>query len=154
MKLTTTTIFGLSLLFFGSVAQATLSPLSVRAESITNQTKQTIDLLDAGKFVTSEGQTAPTTGSAIVFTINGQQFVQLSQDFSTANGPDVEVIIYEHNSVPVSIEGTGEYVSLGQLNEFEGRQRYAVPDDVDISQFGSIGIWCEQFDVTFGYLSL
>ena len=90
----------------------------------------------------------------MIIEINGRQFVQLSQDFSTASGPDVKVILYENSAVPVSIEGTDEYVTLGLLDGFEGRQLFEIPEGVDVSRFSSVGIWCEQFDVTFGYAAL
>ncbi|MEL6223195.1 MAG: DM13 domain-containing protein [Cyanobacteria bacterium J06627_8] len=154
MKLKEIATFGLSLLLLGGVGPMVVSPVAVRAESLASNAKQASTVLESGTFVTSEGQSDPTTGSATIIEMNGSQFVQLSGDFSTATGPDVEVILYEHADVPVSIEGTGAYVSLGQLTEFEGQQLYAIPEGVDIAQFDSIGIWCEQFDVTFGYASL
>ena len=154
MKLNKLATLSLSLLLFGGGTYAAFAPLPVWAESATTQTKQTIALLDAGRFVTSDGQNDPTTGSALIIEINGRQFVQLSQDFSTASGPDVKVILYENSAVPVSIEGTGEYVTLGLLDGFEGRQLFEIPEGVDVSRFSSVGIWCEQFDVTFGYAAL
>ena len=154
MKLNKIATLGFSLLLLGGVSQITFAPLPVRAESTTAQTQQDMAVLDAGQFVTSEGQNSPTTGSALIIEMNGRQFVQLSRDFSTASGPDVKVILYENSDVPVSIEGTGDYVTLGLLDGFEGRQIFEIPEGVDVSRFNSVGIWCEQFDVTFGYASL
>ncbi|MFT6453937.1 MAG: hypothetical protein ACJAY6_000814, partial [Yoonia sp.] len=49
---------------------------------------------------------------------------------------------------------TSEWVSLGQLKGNIGDQTYSVPDGVDLSDYGSVIIWCEQFGVLFSPASL
>ena len=39
------------------------------------------------------------------------------------------------------------FVDLGRLKAFKGSQNYAVPAGVDIAQYKSVVIWCEQFGV-------
>jgi hypothetical protein len=74
--------------------------------------------------------------------------------FRLNNGPALEVILYEHAEIPLNIEGTGRYISLGVLQQVSGTQDYLIPADVDISQFGSVGIWCQEFDATFGFATI
>ena len=39
------------------------------------------------------------------------------------------------------------FVDLGQLKAFTGGQNYAIPDGVDLKNYKSVVIWCEQFNV-------
>lgn len=39
------------------------------------------------------------------------------------------------------------FVDLGRLRAFEGSQNYAIPRGVDLAEFPSVVIWCEQFGV-------
>jgi hypothetical protein len=55
--------------------------------------------------------------------------------------------------VPKSgIRSSGEvkdtlFVDLGRLRAFKGSQNYAIPDGVDLKDFPSVVIWCQQFGV-------
>ncbi|MEO0489103.1 MAG: DM13 domain-containing protein, partial [Cyanobacteria bacterium J06659_2] len=40
------------------------------------------------------------------------------------------------------------------LESFDGAQRYAIPETVDVDAFNSVVIWCEEFNVTFGYAAI
>ena len=76
-------------------------------------------------------------------------------DFQVTNGPDLEVWL---SSVPDPQSSRevldGEWVSLGQLKGNIGDQNYTIPADVDLSQFQSVVIWCEQFSVLFSPATL
>jgi Electron transfer DM13 len=37
------------------------------------------------------------------------------------------------------------FVDLGRLRAFQGSQRYAIPAGLDLREFQSVIIWCEQF---------
>jgi hypothetical protein len=47
-----------------------------------------------------------------------------------------------------------DYVTLAPLESFDGAQRYEIPATINPSDFKSVGIWCRQFNVTFGYAPL
>ncbi|NEQ63853.1 MAG: DM13 domain-containing protein, partial [Moorea sp. SIO4A1] len=47
-----------------------------------------------------------------------------------------------------------DYVTLARLQKFSGAQRYAIPDDLNLDEFGSVAVWCRRFNITFGYASL
>ena len=44
---------------------------------------------------------------------------------------------------------SSDVVSLGSLQAISGRQEYALPAAVDLTRFGSVVIWCADFDVGF-----
>ncbi|MFD3939267.1 DM13 domain-containing protein [Streptomyces sp. NPDC058611] len=45
-------------------------------------------------------------------------------------------------------------VSLGKLKGNKGDQNYTLPPDLDLSQYTSLSIWCDRFDVSFGAAAL
>lgn len=102
-----------------------------------------------GQFVTVE-QDHATTGTATLVATNGQQYLEFDAAFDTARGPAVEVILYKGAAVPVNI-AEGDYVTLAPLQSFSGAQRYMIPAGVDLNDYQAVGIWCREFNVTFGY---
>jgi len=105
-----------------------------------------------GQFVTVE-QDHPTTGTASVVTENGQTYIIFDEAFSTATGPDVQVVLYTEEEVPVNLEEE-DYVTIAPLEGFDGGQRYLVPSNIDVDEYEAVAIWCREFNVTFGYAPL
>jgi hypothetical protein len=92
-----------------------------------------------------------TTGLArIVELEDGARFVRL-EGLDTSDGPDLRVYLTDQ---PVSddwgVWDDGEYVDLGALKGNVGDSNYRVPDDVDLSGFRTVVIWCRRFTVGFG----
>ena len=84
----------------------------------------------------------------------GGHEIQLSE-FQVTNGPDLEVWLSAHPD-PVSSSDVAEnqWVGLGQLKGNIGDQAYSIPADVNVSDFQSVVIWCEQFGVLFSPAAL
>ena len=114
------------------------------AQTVTAKT-----LLTSGQFVTVD-QSHATTGTASIVEKDGQRILKFDGDFDTARGPAVQVVLYKGDSVPVSLD-EADYVSIGDLKSFEGAQSYVLPADINLSDYGSVAIWCAEFNVTFGY---
>lgn len=148
------TILSLSVVALASIP-ATLVNADVfnseAARPIRTSQIQTAQLA-SGMFTTVE-QNHPTAGIAQIVEEGGQRYLEFSSDFTTAEGPDVEVILYRGDQVPVNL-AEGSYISIAPLQSFDGAQRYAIPGNVDLAEFGAVGIWCEQFNVTFGYATI
>lgn len=113
---------------------------------------QAKEMMRSGSFVTTE-QDHPTTGKATLITEGGKSYLEFDRAFTTANGPDVQVILYRGNQVPVKI-AKKDYISLAPLKGFSGSQRYEIPDNVNLDDYEAVAIWCRQFNVTFGYAKL
>ncbi|HSM71434.1 MAG TPA: DM13 domain-containing protein [Anaerolineales bacterium] len=89
-------------------------------------------------------------GQALVYQLaDGSRILRL-QDFEVDNGPDLHVYLVPIDPVPdsVGVEIPGS-VDLGELKGNIGDQNYDIPDDVDLSQFQSVVIWCQPFRVPF-----
>ena len=116
----------------------------------SQQKSQQIAQSLSGTFVGSGSHDA--TGQARIVTENGQRYLEFDQAFSSDNGPDLFVLLHRED-VPSSYSAEN-YVNLGRLKSTNGTQRYAIPADVSLADFRSAVIWCQQFDVTFGYVTL
>lgn len=107
-------------------------------------------VVSSGQFVTVQKQ---STGSAQIITKNGKRYLELSSDFRTSRGPDVKVVLSRQATVPDAIE-EGSYVTLAPLQQFSGKQRYEIPNEIDLEEYASVALWCRQFNATFGYAPL
>jgi len=144
--------FGLSCaLVLGTFGAIATLPTPGFSEPASAQS-QPQSVIAMGSFVTVEPD-HPTGGTARIVSENGKRHLEFDSEFTTAQGPDVQVILHRSGSIPVNLD-EGDYVTLAALQQFGGTQRYAIPDNIDIGQFKSVGIWCREFNVTFGYAAL
>ena len=92
--------------------------------------------------------------AAILRSATGDTLLRLTE-FEVTNGPDLEVWLVEEVNPQSSADvRNSQWVSLGTLKGNIGDQTYTIPADVDVSRFGSVVIWCEQFGVLFSPASL
>lgn len=83
-------------------------------------------------------------GSVTVY----QGLVHLGGNFEVGPGPKYHVyLVPEKNVVPSTAVEKTMFIDLGRLKAFRGSQNYSVPEGVDLSKYGSVVIWCEQFGV-------
>lgn len=93
-------------------------------------------------------------GSVTVY----QRTVFLEPDFKVGPGPKYHVYLVPKAGIRTSAEVKDTtFVDLGRLRSFEGSQKFEIPDGLDLAQYPSVVIWCEQFgvlispaDLTFG----
>lgn len=99
-----------------------------------------------------------TTGTARLIRLpDGSRTLRL-ENLDTSNGPDLRVWLTD---APVK-EGVGgwrvfddgKHVSLGKLKGNKGDQNYAIPEGLNLSDYSSVTIWCDRFDVSFGAAEL
>ncbi|MEX1037299.1 MAG: DM13 domain-containing protein [Acidimicrobiia bacterium] len=93
------------------------------------------------------------TGIATVYELEDGSRLLRFEDFDVTNGPDLHVYLVPHDN-PESSDDLEGYVDLGSLKGNIGDQNYEIPDGVDISEFGSVVIYCVPFHVFFSIASL
>lgn len=143
-----------SVIILGTIGERFILSSTAEARPDPNSTRLvTRNVLRSGSFVTTE-QDHPTSGTARIVNENGQRYLELDSKFTTAKGPDVQVILYRANTVPVKSITEQNYIVLSPLKSFSGTQRYNIPTNVNLDDFKAVGIWCRQFNVTFGYANL
>ena len=140
-----------SVLVFTTIGCAAVTP-KIQAESSPQQSQIVATQATATNNFVSVGRKT-TTGQIKIVNENGNRYIEFDQSFVTDNGPDLKVILHRNKSVSSRIRES-EYIEIAPLQSFSGRQRYLIPDEVDLSQYSSVAIWCRQFNVTFGYAEL
>ena len=77
-----------------------------------------------------------------------ERTVFLENDFEVGPGPKYHVYLVPKASVrrEADVKGT-MFVDLGRLRAFKGSQRYPIPAGVNLKNYPSVVIWCEQFGV-------
>ena len=74
--------------------------------------------------------------------------VFLDKDFEVGPGPDFHVYLVPKADIRSSDDVKDTmYVDLGRLRAFKGSQNYAIPEGVDLKNYPSVVIWCQQFGV-------
>lgn len=154
MKLHRFAAFSLSSsLLLASAISLPLFPSQAWANQTEDQLiAQEVAVLSSSNFITVE-QDHQTTGEVRVIRRNGKRYLDFDSEFTTAQGPDVQIILYRDKQVPLNVSEE-DYITLATLKSFNGSQRYEIPDNIDLDDLKSVGIWCRKFNVTFAYASL
>lgn len=87
-------------------------------------------------------------GTATIYELADGTKVLRFESFEVTNGPDLHVLLVPDNDPGSRVDITG-YVDLGSLKGNIGDQNYDIPDDVDVSEYGSVVIYCQPFHVIF-----
>ena len=76
------------------------------------------------------------------------KLLHLEADFEVGPGPKYHVYLVPETDISTDTRVQDlMFVDLGRLKAFSGGQNYAIPDGVNLNDYGSVVIWCEQFNV-------
>lgn len=123
----------------------------VATETVTDATARTV--VAKGSFIHANPSDPVHYGSGGVTVYDG--LVHLENDFDVGPGPKFHVYLVPKAPITSSadVEDT-MFVDLGRLRAFKGSQNFPIPGGVDLTTFGSVVIWCEQFGVLISPASL
>ena len=80
---------------------------------------------------------------------DGKRVLRLT-DFSVDNGPDLHVrLIAANDAKDTASVAKADHVELGKLKGNKGSQNYDLPENVDLSKYKVVSIWCNRFSVNF-----
>jgi len=97
----------------------------------------------------------PTEGTATIFQMGDGSRVLRLTSFSTSNGPDVHVyMVAADDAKDVATVQQSGFIDLGVLKGNIGDQNYVLGNDVDLSKYRAVSIWCKRFSVNFGAAAL
>jgi len=89
-------------------------------------------------------------GKATIYQLADGKRVLRFTDFSTSNGPDLQVYLVAaqdaNDSATVKQAG---FVTLGALKGNQGDQNYEIPGDVDLAKYKAVSVWCRRFSANF-----
>lgn len=89
------------------------------------------------------------SGQAALYQLADGSHTLRFEEFSVTNGPDLHVILSSHPAPTSSEEVMQGYLDLGSLKGNIGSQNYTLPAGTDVSQFKSVVIYCQPFQVVF-----
>jgi hypothetical protein len=130
-------------LFIDKKVNETLPQTEVKSKEIKQQ------------YVISEGQfqsgVHETAGTATIYQLaDGKRILRLT-NFSTSNGPDVRVVLVPTKQLKNNEDVKNyKYIELGKLKGNKGDQNYEIPNEIDVSAYGAVSVWCKRFNENFG----
>jgi hypothetical protein len=94
-------------------------------------------------------------GAASVFLTESGSLVLSLEDFQVEDGPELHVYMASQNPIE-NTEGVAlvDAIDLGLLKNTTGEQFYNLPADLDLTQYSSVVIWCQPYQVPFIAASL
>lgn len=140
------------LLLSTSGVKALDSTVKPEAKQFLNLSTLIAQTQTESQFVTVEKDHA-TSGTVSIIEKDGKQFIQIEDNFKTAEGPDVEIILHKNSAIPLNIKEEN-YITIAPIQSFSGSQIYEIPKGVDLNDYGAVGVWCQEFNITFGYAQL
>lgn len=94
-------------------------------------------------------------GRAVLLQDGNQQTLLFLNQFYVTPGPDLYVwLIKNPNPITAQDVKDSPSVQLAKLKTPSGNQSYQIPADIDMSQYGSVVIWCLEFGVLFAHAPL
>lgn len=82
-------------------------------------------------------------GTAQLIQTGSRNFIRFENDFEVTNGPDLYVYLGRGGQYDPNAE-------LGTLKGNIGSQNYEVPENINLSDYDEVWVWCKQFSVGFG----
>ena len=141
-----------TLAFEPAVATATMAAVQLEEDSIIDEPMPANE--DVRMIILAQGEIYDIAhegvGTATIYQLANGSRVLRFENFEVLNGPQLHVWLTSANPV-VDTVGTllPDYFDLGPLKGNIGDQNYPIPDDLDLSQFNSVVIWCVPFRVAF-----
>jgi aquaporin Z len=100
---------------------------------------------------TFSGVMHPTSGTATIYRVPGGDRILRFTNFTTSNGPDVHVYLVAADDAKDSATvKQADFIDLGTMKGNIGDQNYTLSNDLDLSKYRTVSIWCKRFAVNFG----
>ena len=131
------------------------SPLWIdRVVSEGLSTELQVKAASSGQFRDADG-VHKGKGTATVFDNGSGGKVLRFTNFESTNGPDLKVWLVKAESIKTATDvKASTWLELGALKGNIGDQNYEIPADVNLADYKSVVIWCEQFSVLFSAADL
>jgi Electron transfer DM13 len=134
--------------FFSAIAATTIS-ISPFAASVAAQpaadiaTMQEASTLSTGTWIK---KSVKSSGTWTIYTENSKTFVKLSSDFKTRKAPDLKLFLSPLSAAAANGKNAAHgSVLIASLTSNSGEQIYEIPGSINLADFKSILIHCEQY---------
>ena len=138
------------------IAWILISPLFLEGETLDEELPDTSDVVNITTISQGELQRISSThhGSGIVQLVKNNELGNYSiffRDVVISNGPGL--VVYLTNKDKGFTEDD-KHADLGDLRAQIGNFSMDVPEGVDPTEYNTLIVWCEPFDVLFTYATL
>ena len=100
---------------------------------------------------TFHGVAHETSGTATIYRLPTGKLALHFAGFSTSNGPDVVVyLVAAPDAADANTVKQAGFILVGELKGNVGDQTYEIPEQVDLTRYRAVTIWCRRFSVNFG----
>ena len=127
-----------------AVAAATLTTAFAAAPVAAQETAEAAsEILHSGEWTKKSFR---SSGTWTIYTEGGSTYIKLSSDFKTRGAPDLKIFLSP--LAPGDTNGrnaTNGSVLVAPLSSNKGEQVYKIPANVNLSDFQSVLIHCEQY---------
>lgn len=90
-----------------------------------------------------------TSGTASVYELANGKKVLRFENLVSSDGPDVKVVITADKNASTGWE-KDTYINLGDSKATHGNVNYDLPENIALEDIGSVVLWCERFNESFG----
>ena len=120
-------------------------------EAMPENSGADMTILLAGEFydIAHEG-----VGTATIYQLADGSRILRFENFEVSNGPQLHVYLATEDPVPLRVVGGLGGRDLGSLKGNIGDQNYTIPDDLDLSIYHSVLIYCVPFQKAFNAAAL
>jgi hypothetical protein len=114
---------------------------------VTQAQEKSASVLEKGQFHKAD---KAGSGTATIYQLaDGKRVLRLT-DFSVDNGPDLHVrLIAADDAKDTASAAKADHLELGKLKGNKGNQNYDLPENMDLSKYKVVSIWCNRFSVNF-----
>jgi hypothetical protein len=122
--------------------------MALLSSEVIAQSAATSETLAASSFVKKRYN---IKGTWALTEEDGQSLISFNDDFRTKGGPDLKLYLSSKSISELKsgdVEGTS--MKLSVLKSNKGAQSYIIPNDVNLSDYKSVVIHCEAFEVLWG----
>jgi hypothetical protein len=113
-------------------------PTTASDDELPATTEPVVETIARGSFEDSSIHSG--SGDVAVLSDGAQSFLRFEDNFSTDNGPDLNVYLRAAD---------GSFIDLGDLKGNIGSQNYELPAAIDLTFYRTVDIWCVRFGVSF-----
>ncbi|MGA7759536.1 MAG: DM13 domain-containing protein [Ilumatobacteraceae bacterium] len=131
----------------GANEEALVAPPVETAPPVTEAPAPQIVTVAQGSFIPRGRYSGE--GTALVLNDGSEQRFLRFENFSTDNGPDLNVYLTTSDANADGGTFDDEFVDLGTLKGNIGDQNYEIPPDVDLSVYDTVVVWCVRFSTPF-----
>jgi hypothetical protein len=124
-----------------------------KTPDVTIQNEEVTTVLKKGVFRDADSF-HQGSGDATLYNLQDGGRILRLEEFSVTNGPDLRVLLVKNGDPTKRDDVQDGYIELGKLKGNMGNQNYEIPDDVDVSEYESVVIYCKPFHVIFSVASL